>query len=135
MTDGTWYNDPTLRYLSYSRLLLLSFPTLTFVHLFAVSLSPLSVSRIFSVRLPTAKATLGRNPNSVAKRLRRIAPTPIICISFVLEREIFCAPCFIESVRWGEAPKRLFPFRNDPGFCYGKRLCQVPRYQSSLTLN
>ena len=111
MTDGTWYNDPTLLTPLSLSFGCLSFLTLSFVRSIALSLSPLSVSRILSVRLPTAKATLGRNPNSVAKRLRRIAPTPI-CISFVLEREIFCVSCFIKSVRDREDPRPLPVFRD-----------------------
>lgn len=89
----------------------------------SLSFPPLSVSRILFVRLPTARATLGRNPNSVAKRLRRIDPTPI-CISFVLEREIFCVPCFIKSEREREKeePPGLFPcLETISRFGYGKR--------------
>lgn len=126
MTDGTWYNDPTLlTSLSHPRPSLFSHPLVRSLLPLSLSFPPLSVSRILFVRLPTARATLGRNPNSVAKRLRRIDPTPI-CISFVLEREIFCVPCFIKSEREREREKEeppgLFPcLETISRFGYGKR--------------
>lgn len=94
---------------------------------------PRSVSRILSVRLPTAKATLGRNPNSVAKRLRRIAPTPI-CISFVLEREIFCVSCFIKSGGDREDPRPLPVFRDYLPF-HGEHCIFKLLYFQSLSLH
>ena len=127
LTDGTWYNDPTLlTSLSHFQPSLFSHPLVRSLVPLSLSLSfpPLSVSRILFVRLPTARATLGRNPNSVAKRLRRIDPTPI-CISFVLEREIFCVPCFIKSKREKErerAPRPLSVFRDDLPFRLWKAL-------------
>lgn len=43
------------------------------------------------------------------------SPDPI-CISFVLEREIFCVPCFIKSMRGRKAPRPLSVFRDDLSF-------------------
>lgn len=129
LTDGTWYNDPTLLTslsLSFGHP---SFLTLSFVRSFVVSFPPVSVSRILSVRLPTAKATLGRNPNSVAKRLRRIAPTPFAFRLFSNAK--YFAYRVLSRVCEGEKPQGLFPcLETISRFSCGKRCFKLSYIQS-----
>lgn len=133
LTDGTWYNDPTLLTslsLSFGHP---SFLTLSFVRSFVVSFPPVSVSRILSVRLPTAKATLGRNPNSVAKRLRRIAPTPFAFRLFSNAK--YFAYRVLSRVCEGEKPQGLFPcLETISRFSRGKRCFKLSYIQSLNTL-
>lgn len=140
LTDGTWYNDPTLlTSLSPVRLSPFSHPL---VGSFARSRRCLSSALVclaytlrFGYQLP--ELPLGRNPNSVAKRLRRIAPTPHLHFVCSRTRNILRGVFYQRRERERRTPEALcLVFRDDlPRFGYGKRCFKLLRAFDLLVWN
>lgn len=132
LTDGTWYNDPTLL-ISLSLFCLPLFSRPSRSHARQLSVPPLSVSR-YTLRLATNCQSYPRTKPKQRCQMSATHSSGPICISFVLEREIFLRAAF-QRGRGGEGEAPGLRLRLDDApvwsgknhrYKFLHRICRLP---------
>lgn len=112
LTDGTWYNDPTLLTPLSLSFGCLSFLTLSFVRLFAVSLSP-SVCLAYTLRSATNCQSYPRTkPKQCCQTSATHSPDPHLHFVCSRTRNILRIVFYQARGRQGR-PEALFPCFRD----------------------